>query len=421
MVCKSLFTRYSGWFVQRIFEQLLNNQNPTNLKQIITFSCLFFISIFSFGQIQIDPETSSVDPLPNRQAKIKSSDNKPYWIGTGGYPHFHLDSSGNHKVGIGVGFKSTNTPFSPLSFTEHAKVHIRHEGGTGNLKQGSKGPQLLLDESTADHSAVLRFRQSTIATDGEGFNEIIPGARYWDIRGFANSTSPVIPWGDELLFINSALINPVLSIAGTGAIGVNKQVPERTLHVNGNSLIQSEDFPNTTFEIKSNENSLLQFGEVGLTTGFGEIKYETESDAMTISTNGGEFGVKIKDNKLAVGGSTSFNPTSALDVHGYTQLGESAPKIKMETLNIVFPGSNNAALNYTLPVDASKIIHLEIIVEDNDVSPSKYYSASSFFPGARFQFVMQGTTLTITTLGTDAVLSSLIGFDPAKVMITHME
>ncbi|SOE23864.1 hypothetical protein SAMN06298216_4241 [Spirosomataceae bacterium TFI 002] len=387
--------------------------------QIITW--LLFSSISTFGQIEIEAEKKAMEPLPNRQAKIKSSDNKPFWIGTGGHAHIHLDSSSNHKVGIGVGVNSTSNPAAPIGFTEHAKLHIRHKGGVGSQLQASKGPHLLLDEATANRSAILRFRQSTIESDEDGLNQMVPGARYWDIRGFANSTNPVVPWGDELLFINSGLELPVLSIAGTGAIGINKQVPERSLHVNGGALIQNDLFADSKLEIKASSFAILELGEKGSNLGYGEIKYEIGSDAMIFNTDGGDFGIKIKDNKLAVGGNTSFNPTSTLDVHGYSQLGESAPKIKMEELSIVMPPANSVAQSYTLPVDASKILNLVVVVEDDDAIPVRYYTAASFYAGARFSYYFTGTSLIITTFGQDPALSGFIGNDPAKVFITYKE
>jgi hypothetical protein len=142
---------------------------------------------------------------------------------------------------------------------------------------------------------------------------------------------------------------------------------------------------------------------------------------MIINTNGGDFGVKIKDNKLAVGGNTSFNPTSALDIHGYSQLGESAPKIKMEEISIVMPAANSVTQSYTLPVDASKILDLVVVVEDDEANPVRYYTAAAFYAGARFSYYFTGTSLIITTFGQDPALSGFIGSDPAKVFITYKE
>ncbi|MCP9768331.1 hypothetical protein EGI22_10435 [Lacihabitans sp. LS3-19] len=334
----------------------------------------------------------------------------------------HFDSSQYNKVGIGVGFKEENTNSSPYLFEEHAKLHIRHIGGTGSNVTNQKGPHLLLDEATADRVAVIRFRQSTIETNELGKNSLVPGARYWDIRGFANSTSPIPPWGDEMLFVNSGLDVPVLSLAGTASVGINKQVPESTLHVNGDALIQNEISPISTLIVRGTSTSSIELGESGQTTGYGEISYDMDSDALSIWTNKDKFGLKMKDNKVAIGGNSSFNPNSTLDVHGFTNLGENSPKIKTELLNIIMPSAASATSVYSiLPVDASKIIRIEIIVEDDDVSPSRFYNSAAFYAGARFSFYFTGLDIYITTLGQDISLSGNIGNDPAKVYITYIE
>lgn len=393
------------------------------MKSKILFVIGFTIlSSSSYSQIQTSPEKLLNVNFPWQQASITTSNNKPFWLGTGEVPSIHLDSNQHHKVGIGVGFKSHTNPLSAYIFEEHAKLHIRHEGGVANLNTSNKGPQLLLDEATADKSAILRFRQSTIVSDETGNYSMLPGARYWDIRGFANSTNPVIPWGDELLFINSGLPDPIMTLAGNGALGINKQAPERSLHVNGDALIQNELGTKSTVLVRGTSTAALQLGQTNLTTGYGEISYDNASDAITINTNQNDFGLKIIDNKVAIGGSSAFNPSSALDVHGFSSLGEFAPKIKMQELSLTMPAANGVTTVYNiLPVDASKILNIKIIVEDNEVSPSDFYTADGFVPGARFTYKMTGTSLIITTLGQDVALSAFIGGDTAKVFITFKE
>jgi hypothetical protein len=390
-------------------------------KKNILLLLSLLVSNVSLAQIQIEPEEPYVQSADQFQAHINTIKKKPFYLGTGFYPSFHLDSSSQNKIGIGVGYRYSTILPSPWVFEEHAKLHIRHRSGLGNTATSQRGPHLVLDESTADNPAILRFRQSTIETVGD-LNVLQPGLQYWDIRGFANANLAEPGWGDELLFINSAIAVPVLSLTGYSWVGINKQVPERTLHVNGDGLFQNELLSKSTVLIRGVNTSSVQFGESGSTSGFGEINYDMASDAMSFLTNNGDFGLKIMDNKVAIGGAVSFNPSASLDVHGFTSLGENAPKIKMVELSFIMPAANSVTEAFDiLPVDASKILHLSIIVENDDVSPSVFFTADGFVPGARFTYSYSGTTILVTTLGQDAALSGFIGNDPAKVFITYKE
>ena len=219
-----------------------------------------FISIFiTFAaSAQIETNSSGNNGLGNPfTGSINGSNNRPFWIGVGGFAHIYLDSGSHHKVGIGT---EVRAPLFNKRHNFHAKFHIRHTGGPSNTNLGA-GPHLLLDEATANSPAVIRFRQSTTTSTGSGGmldETLVPGARYWDIRGFANGGEV---GSDNLKFINSGSLNDVLSLTGEGELTL-------TADFNPQLIIKN------TF---STSLKKIEFGEVGVTLNGGRIWYSNDN------------------------------------------------------------------------------------------------------------------------------------------------
>ncbi|KPM49801.1 hypothetical protein [Jiulongibacter sediminis] len=292
------------------------------MKLRFTFFAVLLCQIAA-AQITFSPEEEKIGV--NKTAGVNTSGNKPFWLGTGNYPLIHLDSSQNHKVGIGVGYKSGPGITSPYTFSEHAKLHIRHEGGPGSSSQSQKGPHLLLDEATANGAASIRFRQSTLETSGPAGGEtLVPGSRYWDLRGFANGA---LIWDDEFRLINSAVSNDLLRVGGNGKFTFS-----------GDGI--------TTLEIKSkadNLTSVISFGSVdSLNTG--NIRHFNTEGVTQFETKG----------KVAL----------ALD-NGFAKIGSDplAPKVKTWLGTGEIADASGNLINFTgLPVDATKILDISVML-----------------------------------------------------------
>lgn len=347
------------------------------MKKISYLFTFLLISSTVFGQIEIVPEKSTITPIKN-QARIRSSENKPFWIGTGGSPTIHFDSSENHKIGIGVGHKSGGAAFSPTIFTEHAKVHIRHEGGPGSEFQNQKGPHLLLDEATAINPAVIRFRQSTLETSptSAGAETMTPGARYWDIRGFANGSNP---GNDEFRILNSGAAEDLLKISGYGDFTFSASNPLLELKGSSTSL-----YPHLS----------LEFGVSGQSN-TGKIRYTTDGEVFEF------YSGNVK--------------TMTLD-NGYVGIGSDveAPKIKtfFRTINMAIAGG--VTTNMTgLPATEGKILSVDIMITNTN---GIVVGADSKIDDSEFLWSINGTTLSLITT---ALNSSLIFGRTARVFITY--
>lgn len=326
---------------------------------------IFFLLLFSFGlsaQISIQPE----EPLLNeaiRSARINSSNNKPFWIGTGSYANINLDSSTYHKVGIGTQYDFN---LGSRKFVNHAKLHIRHIGSTGSEFNTQAGPHLLLDEGTSDRSAVVRFRQSIIEDADPikpGIQETItPGARYWDIRGFANSDNPSPGLGDFLNFVHSGQTEPVMSLrGGSGRVGIGTENPLNKLHVAGDARIKPESGSDAILYL----DALFGAIHMGFSGSAGKIINNEVSNSMLFYTDDDQFAMHLSTGKVKLG--SDGTPSSTLHVDGFTKLGDNAPKIKMfEITGTLASLENTEIFEIGLPFSQTQLIGIQATADTDN-------------------------------------------------------
>lgn len=309
------------------------------MKNIFILFALLFTTWRASAQIEIKPAGSIVGvPFTG---SINGENNKPFWLGVGGFAHIYLDSSTHHKIGIGTEIRA---PFFQKKHNFHAKFHIRHAGGPSNTNLGA-GPHLLVDEATANSPAVIRFRQSTTTSTGSGTTldeTLVSGARYWDIRGYANSNNPTFEGlGDYLNFINSSSVHtaPILSLRGfTGRIGVNTENPQSTLHVIGDGRFSP---------VSSGNVQIILDG--ASTAEEARITYNGNTKAMTLETDNNIQGLKIDDGFVTIGShshapaiQTWFNTVSLSNTSGIvTTLTMPAPQNDILSVNIMYNQNNN--------------------------------------------------------------------------------
>ncbi|SOE23865.1 hypothetical protein SAMN06298216_4242 [Spirosomataceae bacterium TFI 002] len=325
------------------------------MKNLVIIIFLIFCTSEVFSQVYVGPEEIISPAMPKKQAKLTSSNNKPYWIGVGGYPHIHLDSSSNHKIGIGVGHKSGNTFLHQTIFTEHAKVHIRHEGGPGSDFQNQKGPHLLLDESTADNPAVIRFRQSTLETTptSGGAEKMTPGLRHWDIRAFANGESL---GQDEFRILNSGATEDLVNIDGDGQF---------TFTGEGNTLMELKGPASSDNLIK------FEFGKAGSTNG-GKIWYNPINNRIQFLT-GSKRSLELDDGLVKIGSDVK------------------APKIKTWFETVTTSTTAGVGLNYAfLPAPEDKILSVSCMITGEDGVTGQIYA-----------FSIDGTTISFESFGSN--------------------
>lgn len=391
------------------------------MHRFITLILLSSLPFVSSAQIEIMPAERGLNGSSS-PAKINTSNSSPFWIGVGNKPSIHLDSSSFSKVGIGVNFRKFIL-FPNSGFEEHAKVHIRHAASLGNTMEEA-GPQLLLDEATATNPAILRFRQSTLLSNPPGIQTMQPGLRYWDIKAFANNSTSGFPDGfaEWLRFEHPARPNAVLSMTGLGQVGINTDNPQGIFNVKGLSIFEN-DGTGTDSEILlvASNTTKINMGSLTQTSTNGSVEYNRPSGVMNVFTAGQQV-IRLKDQKMALGGAIPFNPTSTLHVDGFSKLGKDAPKIKLFTFTMVVDARQLPhATYYTLPFTGDKILSISVSILDDESTPDKYYYSGTRINGALFDYWVEGDQFVLYTVSADAAVAGGIDEDVATVTVVYTE
>ena len=109
------------------------------------------------------------------------------------------------------------------------------------------------------------------------------------------------------------------------------------------------------------------------------------------------------------------NPTTKLEVNGFTKLGSNAPAIKVLKLTGTTANAQNGSVTILHGISPDKILSTTILVE---------YSANSYIPasygraGFEFDFYISNNNIYIWN---SAANSSSILSKPFKIMITYEE
>lgn len=382
-------------YISFVIHQQKNREMNTVLKVLVC--TVFIISDYADLSAQIEIHNKKTT-LPEAPARIRSAE--PYWIGAK-RPQFHFDTSANAKVGLGTHFPLNQLPISETVFFEHAKLHVRHEGGPGSEFQSQKGPHLLLDEATADNAAVIRFRQSEVEAGMGITNELTLGARSWDLRGFANGSTLA---SDEFRLVNSGAQEDLITIDG-----------------DGNFKLSGEG--NTRLEIKGpsdNQPVKLEFGEVGMAANSGRIWYNTSTGVMQVFSNG-VASLTIDEGRVGIG---SENPgDSKLYVDGYSRLGDhgNAPKIKTWYGQAFLPSNFNGVTNHNiLPVNQSRILSVSIMVTNDEglTVPPNFFEESY---DSYYYYTIDGTTISLYTDDAIDVSSQDVLGKLARIFVTYTD
>ncbi len=117
-----------------------------------------------------------------------------------------------------------------------------------------------------------------------------------------------------------------------------------------------------------------------------------------------------------VGIKTISEPTSALEVNGFTKLGSDAPAIKTKKLTGTTSAFQGGASSVPHSLTASKILNVSVILEfgTNSFIPSSY----NFNPGYEFDWYSDATNIIVVNKSNNSgsVLSK-----PFKILITYEE
>ncbi|KPM47680.1 hypothetical protein [Jiulongibacter sediminis] len=371
-------------------------------QQIVIITLVLgFVTSSLKAQIQIQPD--DVQELQEGDfditAGINSTSNRPYWIGVSSYPHLYLGSGTHHKVGIGVGLPQHGYPGAPQHFDVHAKLHVRHDGGTGSDSPTVKGPHLLLDETNPSENAILRFRQSENISNLYNGSDISPGRSWWDLRGYANGSSL---GQDEFRLINKDASEDLFNISGDG-----------NFKFTGESI--------THFELKAhpgNNPIKLEFGEVGTVSNGGRLWYNNSNGVMQVFA-GGAASLVLDAGNVGVG---SVNPgDSKLYVDGYSTLGDhaQAPKIKTWYGEAYLPNSSNGVTNHSiLPVDGGRILSCSVMVT-NDKGEVVPPNLDLEIEDSYYYYKIDGTTISLFTTAYN--FSWAVQGNLARIFITYTD
>ena len=287
---------------------------------------------------------------------IGTTDAQPlrFATGAGGVERMRIDALGN--VGIG-----TSTPNAPLQFASSAALR-----------------KIVLFEQANNNHEFIGFGVGGFGT----LNYQIP----------INSNAHVFQVAN-----GPTASTELMRITGTGLVGIGTATPAGKLHVensdwaNNSAILTSSagsagaalrftnpDAGNHTYDIigSTGNGSLPGPGSFG-------IWDNTSSSYRLVISPTGNVGI----------GTTS--PGSALDVQGFSQLGDVAPAIKMAYLTGTTSAVSGGSTSVTLPVTPDKIISVNVMV---DYTGSSSWISNSYLwnAGYSFSWFINSTTLFVT-------------------------
>lgn len=228
----------------------------------------------------------------------------------------------------------------------------------------------------------------------------------WGLTGNAgtNSTTNFIGTSDnnDLVFKRNNIPAGKITASNT-AIGSLALLNNTGL---GNTAIGTESLKNVTtglFNIGIGFNSQVPNPAGASQLSIGNVIYGSEMG----STENGKIGI----------GTT--NPTTKLEVNGFTKLGTDAPKIKMKTLT-GFSGSSETGYNRISiifhNIDTSKILLTQILLDKG--SGSYIHENYTVFQGYQFDYDITPSQINIYNIENNSyqILSK-----PIKILITYEE
>lgn len=290
---------------------------------------------------------------------IGTTDAQPlrFATGAGGVERMRIDAIGN--VGIG-----TSTPNAPLQFASSAALR----------------KIVLFEQANNDHQFI-------------GFG----------VGGFGtlNYQLPVNSNDHVFQVANSATASTeLMRIKGTGRVGIGTSNPVGKLHVEDADYFTNPMVVSTTST--SSAGATIRFTNPNA----GNTTFDIIGSTGPGSTPGtGSFGIWDATNsayRFVIGptgnvGIGVTNPTSALDIQGFTQLGNAAPAIKVAYLTGTTAATEGGLTNISFAgiTTRDKIISVSVMVDWSGSGSDWIQPGWVNSSGYNFNWLINGTNLTV--------------------------
>ncbi len=293
------------------------------------------------------------------------------------------------------------------SFTEGFRIK-----GNGNVGIGLTNPQTKLHIRT----------NSTGMTPNPFAQTIIENNDLTFLNLLSNQESGVV-FGSTGVATSGGVIYSPASMPNALQFRTSTNLTRMTISDVGNVGIGSfkSDFPLQFDGVLGDKISL--FGGAGNHYGFGlqsalmQIHSAASTDDIAFGYGtSAAFTERMRIKGTGEVGIGTNNPTSELEVNGFTKLGTTAPAVKMIKLTGTTNAAQGSSTSMAHGLTSSKILAVNVLVEysaGNSVPPS--YTASV---GYEFDYFISGTNITVINKLSN---SSLILSKPIRVLVTYEE
>ena len=316
-----------------------------------------------------------------------------------------------------AGLPHENDDIMALNFFHSSGVNLMSLRGNGNLGIGTVNPAHGLHVLRTTDNATLGLRNLNDNAVG-GVNYYGSGGTLGGVTGWSNNGNAIAP-GSLLhgTFTNTPLTfisnnTERMRILANGRVGIGTSTPAGQVEVSSNSGAGTGQVVLTETE--------LDHARLGMrnttTTKFWELT--ALAHATDASAN---FNVyhSVAGNLLTVRGNGNVgigapNPTTKLEVNGFTKLGSDAPAVRMKKFVINVPATADNSISVPHGIDQTKVIGIQATLDNGGV----YIPMGTALAGFSFNCFVSGANVIVSTPSTGS--ANTLG-RPVRILITYEE
>lgn len=316
-----------------------------------------------------------------------------------------------------AGLPHENDDIMALNFFHGSGVNLMSLRGNGNLGIGTVNPAHGLHVLRTTDNATLGLRNLNDNAVG-GVNYYGSGGTLGGVTGWSNNGNAIAPGSllhgtftnTPLTFISNSTER--MRILANGRVGVGTATPAGQLEVASNSGVGSGQIVLTETELDhvrlGMRNTVApQFFEI---TALAHPTDALSNFNVYHSTNGNLLTVRGSGN-VGIG---APNPTTKLEVNGYTKLGSDAPAVRMKKLTGTTPATTGSTVSLPHGLDPAKIIGVQALMMNGTLG----FTQGNTVGGYNFDCYVDGANIRLSLPSTGANLSVN---RTVRILITYEE
>ncbi|MCW5897900.1 MAG: hypothetical protein KIT10_01415 [Flavobacteriales bacterium] len=316
-----------------------------------------------------------------------------------------------------AGLPHENDDIMALNFFHSSGVNLMSLRGNGNLGIGTVNPVHGLHVVRTTDNATLGLRNLNDNAVG-GVNYYGSGGSLGGVTGWSNNGNTIAPnsllhgtfTNNPLTFITNSTER--MRILANGRVGVGTATPAGHMEVASNSGAGSGQVIITETELDH-----ARLGMRNTTTPkFWELTALAHATDATANFN---VYHSVTGNLLTVRGNGNVgvgtnNPTTKLEVNGYTKLGSDAPAVRMRKYTGTTPATSSSTTSIVHGLDPSKILGVQAML----VATNLVYPNGNTVNGYQFDCYVDGPTIRLSLPTTG---SNLAGARAVRILVTYEE